>query len=254
MNAQRARLECRHVSKQYRAASGASVIALDDIHLTVYEGEFVCVVGSSGAGKSTLLRILAGLENPTSGSISGFDQSPNGRVGFVFQNDSVFPWRTVERNLTYSLEARHVPGLDRARRATQLCEAVGLPPNIFLSKYPRELSGGEARRVAIGMALSADASVLLMDEPTSQLDYVTRAKLQRTISNLWSTGRPTIVCVTHDIEEAILLGQRIIVLGEGRIRDTIDVDLPFPRSQDVLSSAVALAVRHRTLRCFGDLV
>ena len=252
MSERRALLECEGIYKRYQTARGGVITALDGVSLRVFEREFLCIAGSSGSGKSTLLRILAGLESPTQGLIRGLDRTPSGRVGFVFQDNSVFPWRTVERNLTYSLEARGTSKEVREQRAVELCKAVGLQPSVFLKKYPRELSGGEARRVALGMALSADAPLLILDEPTSQLDYVSRAQLQRTIHALWNFGSTTVVCVTHDIEEAILLGERIVVLGDGRIRDSIEIPLPFPRAESDLSSDVAREVRERTLRCFGD--
>lgn len=246
------RLACQHLTKDYRTTTGRGVRALDDVSLTVEEGEFLTIVGSSGSGKSTLLRILAGIERPTTGSVTDFHSNADGRIGFVFQGNSVFPWRTVERNLTYSLEARGAQGEERQRQAIELCRLVGLEPETFLKKYPRELSGGESRRVAIGMALSAGASLLLFDEATSQLDYVSRLKLQVMVQALWLEKRPTAVYVTHDIDEAIILGGRIVVLSGGEIKDLIQINLPFPRGREVLAEPVCIELRERILQHLND--
>ena len=243
------RLACENITKEYRATTGPCVRALEDVTFAIAEGEFLTVVGSSGSGKSTLLRILARIESPTTGKVTDFRSEGDGRIGFVFQGESVFPWRTVERNLSYSMEARGVGARkDRARRAAELCALVGLAPDAFLNKYPRELSGGEARRVAIGMALSAGASLLLFDEPTAQLDYVSRLRLQATIQSIWADKHPTVVYVTHDIEEAILLGSRIAVLGGGRLKELICVDLPRPRGPETIGQATFVNLRQSILR------
>lgn len=245
-------LECRGVGKSYTSSNGAVVQALDGIDLTVTSGEFVSVVGSSGSGKSTLLRILAGLETPTSGTVSRDMSILTPRVGVVFQTDSLFPWRTVEQNLAYALEARGASRHERKTRAIELCRAVDLSPEAFLTKFPRELSGGEARRVSIGIALSAEAPLLLLDEPTSQLDYVSRRRLQATVYELWDRARPTIVCVTHDVEEAILLSENVVVLNRGRIQDRIPVNLPFPRGPEALASQVGKAALEHAMRCIAE--
>lgn len=240
-------VHCRAISKDYRADSGSTARALRNIDLDILEGEFLSIVGPSGSGKSTLLRILAGLEAPSSGTVS---RNVKGRVGFLFQQDSIFPWRTVEKNLAYSLEARGLPVRERDLQVKELCSAVGLPLE-FLKKFPRELSGGEARRVSIGMALSADADLLLLDEPTSQLDYISRLNLQKLIHQIWTRTRPTIVCVTHDIDEAILLSERIVVLGGGELRELVAMSLPFPRDHGALASEAGIDARTRILTCLG---
>jgi NitT/TauT family transport system ATP-binding protein len=240
-------VQCKALSKQYVGENGSKVQALRSIDLDVAEGEFLSIVGYSGSGKSTLLRILAGLEEPSSGVVV---KNSEAGVGFLFQNDSIFPWRTVAGNLSYSMEARGIAPEIRITKVDQLCRAVGLPI-AYLNKYPRELSGGEARRVSIGMVLSSDASLILLDEPTSQLDYVSRIQLQELVRQVWNAMRPTIVCVTHDIDEAILLSQRIVVLDTGEIRDMIPVFLPFPRDHAALASEVGSTIRTRILAGFG---
>lgn len=242
------RIVCDHLIKDYRTTKGRLVRALNNVTIEVENGEFLTVVGSSGSGKSTLLRLIAGLEKPTAGSVKDFAGDSDGRIGFVFQGNSVFPWRTVEGNLTYALETRGQTREFRREKAAELCRLVGLEPALFLNKYPRELSGGETRRVAIGIALSAGASLLLFDEATSQLDYVSRLKLQSKVQELWLAHRPTAIYVTHDIDEAIILGMRIAVLSDGQLKDVIRVDLPVPRGREVLAMPLSVALREQILK------
>ena len=245
------RLVCHHLSKEYRATAGNVTRALDDVCLGVESGEFLTIVGASGSGKSTLLRMLAGLERPTAGEVIDTRADGDGRIGFVFQGESVFPWRTVAENLSYSLEVQGASEMERSTKADLLCRTVGLDPQTFLRKYPRELSGGETRRVAIGMALSAGASLLVFDEPTSQLDYVSRVKLQVTIQRIWLENHPTVVYVTHDLEEAILLGTRIAVLEAGRLKGVYSVDIPIPRGPECVSDPMFIDLRKRILLELG---
>jgi NitT/TauT family transport system ATP-binding protein len=249
MTTRRVVLSCDNLVREYRSRNNKSFLALDDVSLSLVEGEFVTIVGRSGSGKSTLLRILAGIEKSTSGSVQRADNHGD-RVGMVFQGNSIFPWRTVLGNLTYSLESRGY-GSDKTDRASELCKLVGLQPEIFLDKYPRELSGGEARRVAIGMALSADASLLLFDEPTSQLDYVSRIELQAMVHRLWIDQQPSVLYVTHDIDEAILLGQRVLVLRDGKIKDTVVVNLEGSRTHDMVVQPAFLGLRKQILEHLG---
>jgi ABC-type nitrate/sulfonate/bicarbonate transport system ATPase subunit len=251
MTSRPVRISCESLVKEYRTTAGRTVLALDHVSLSIYEGEFVTLVGRSGGGKSTLLRILAGIERPSSGTLWRPDNQAD-RVGLVFQGDSIFPWRTVEGNLTYSFEARCADHSTKGIRARELCALVGLEPETFLGKYPKELSGGEARRVAIGMALSSQASLFLLDEPTSQLDYVSRMALQSMIQRLWMDQQQTVVFVTHDIDEAILLGQRILVLRDGFITDEMAIDLPMPRKREVLAQPICLELRNRILKCLEN--
>lgn len=239
------RIECKGVGKNFRASNGRIVHALRDLDMAINEDEFVCVVGSSGSGKSTLLRILAGLEEPSSGSVCRSSTQGKGTVGLLFQTNSIFPWRTVEQNLGYFLEAKGIPAEERSESARTLCQSVGLDPELYLPRYPSELSGGESRRVAIGMVLSSGPSLLLLDEPTSQLDYVIRRQIQHLIYDLCRERRTAVVCVTHDIDEAITLAQRIVVLGDGRQLDSFRFDLPFPRDTKILASKEAVEARLR---------
>ena len=242
------RLTCVNLIKDYRAASGQVVRALDGVSLEIERGEFLAVIGASGSGKSTLLRLLAGLEKPTMGEVLATTESGNARIGFVFQGDAVFPWRTVKGNLNYALDAQTTKNDDQNKHAASLCDLVGLiPPELYLQKYPHELSGGERRRVAVAMALSAGAGLLLLDEATSQLDYVARFRLQRTIQALWLHKHPTIVHVTHDIDEAILLGTRIAILMGGKLADVLSVNLAFPRTEEVLSQPICVKLRELLL-------
>lgn len=246
MTSRPVRISCESLVKEYRTTAGRTILALNHLSLTIHEGEFVTVVGRSGGGKSTLLRILSGIERPTSGMVHRLGNQGD-RVGMVFQGNSIFPWRTVEGNLNYSFEARGSSRSSKGIGAHELCALVGLDPAMFLGKYPKELSGGEVRRVAIGMALSSQASLFLLDEPTSQLDYLSQMALQGMIQRLWMDQQQTVIYVTHDIDEAILLGQRILVLRDGFIIDSMTVDLPMPRSRELLAQPICLELRSRIL-------
>jgi sulfonate transport system ATP-binding protein len=207
-------------------------LALDDISLAVGEGEILGVVGASGCGKSTLLRLLAGIERPTAGG-AAFDGAPlagpRDEIGVVFQEPRLMPWLSVEANVAFGL--RHLPAAARKTRAGETLERVGL--SHFAKSLPRELSGGMAQRVAIARALAARPKVLLLDEPFSALDAFTRLALQEHLLDLWSYDRPTFVLVTHDIDEALALADRIVLMRghPGRIHREFTVDLPRPRSR-----------------------
>lgn len=227
----------------FRHASGRSVRALDTVSATIADGAFVCLLGRSGHGKSTLLRSLAGLNALTAGTIT-----VDGRVvtgpgidrGMVFQEDTVFPWMTVRQNVEFGLVAQGVPAAERTRIALDWLAKVGLLR--FADSWPKELSGGMRKRVAIATAFAGGAPILLMDEPFGPLDYVTRRDLQNLLIELWqSTGR-TIVFVTHDIEEALVLAERVLVLRSGRIVDDIAVDLRRPRDEEERASPRGVAI------------
>jgi ABC-type nitrate/sulfonate/bicarbonate transport system ATPase subunit len=168
----------------------------------------------------------------------------------VFQGNSVFPWRTVERNLTYGLEAEGASARQLRAEAPRLCHLVGLDPDSFLGKYPRELSGGELRRVAIGMALSVRANILLFDEPTAQLDYVSKLQVGQTVQALARERLFTSLYVTHDIDEALLLGDRLMFLEAGRVKDELIIALPRPRSVETLATSDFAALRKEALTRF----
>ena len=210
-------------------------------------------MGPSGSGKSTLLNIIAGLIPVTSGAIRypafGFGTPP--RVGYLFQSDAVFPWRSVERNLTYALEIQHIRSRQRRERAVELCWLVGLDPAVYLRKLPGELSGGELRRVGLGMTMASTPQLLLLDEPTSAVDWLTRRTLQAVIQDVIAGAQSTAVVVTHDVEEAVWLGDRVLVLREGRITRSIDVDLPRPRTDDLRTTRAFEAVEERVIEALA---
>lgn len=208
------------------------VRALEGVGLTVDLGEIVAIVGGSGCGKSTLLRAIAGLDAPTRGRIA-LDGAPlagpHEKIGLVFQEPRLLPWLTVSQNVAFGIE--HLPAAERARRVSVALDRVGLSEKADV--WPRELSGGQAQRVAIARALVPRPEVLLLDEPFSALDAFTRADLQDHLLALWADSRPTLVLVTHDVDEAIALADRILVMRPrpGRIFDEINAGLPRPRDR-----------------------
>ena len=242
-----ASISIKNVSKLYRSISGKAVEAVRDVSLEIKSGEFLTIVGTSGCGKSTLLQMIAGIEKPTSGVIEivGKDKKP--RVGFVFQNNTVFPWRTVEDNLAYALEIKGIGRAARHEEAAKLCALVGLNPEKFLKKFPKELSGGETRRVAIGMSLAYESNILLLDEPTSQLDYMTRLAMQQKVQAIWLQNKFTTVYVTHDIEEAVFLGDRVLLVENGYVKDVLEIELSRPRDRSVLDNPMFLKYRDSIL-------
>ncbi len=223
----------RHV---YRGGSG-ELLALDGVSLSVDEGEFVAIVGPSGCGKTTLLRILGGLLTPTEGWVHLNGQplsSPRRQVGYVFQNVNLMPWRTVLRNVMLPLEVAGVPRGVAEERARQLLALVGMEG--FEEAYPRQLSGGMAQRVAIARALVGSPGVLLLDEPFGSLDALSREQMNLELLRIWQARRVTTVMVTHDLQEAIFLADRVLVMSPrpGRIRTQVVVDLPRPRTLEVV--------------------
>ena len=208
------------------------VHALDAITLGVVPGEIVVVIGGSGCGKSTLLRAISGLDTPTQGSVRLDDVTitrPHEQIGIIFQEPRLLPWLTVAGNVGFGIEDR--PKNERAERVAHALDRVGLSEKANV--WPRELSGGQAQRVAIARALVPRPQVLLLDEPFSALDAFTRVDLQDHLLNLWNEFKPTLVMVTHDVEEAIALADRIVVMRPhpGRIADEIEIDLPRPRDR-----------------------
>src|SRR5215207_2381787 len=212
------------------AGSGARVLtAIEDLDLRVRAGELLVVVGPSGCGKSTLLDLLAGLTRPTSGQLllDGREVSgPGLDRGIVFQQYALLPWRTAQANVEFGLEAKRVPRAQRRERAREFLALVGLEG--FEDRYPHELSGGMKQRVAIARSLAYDPEVLLMDEPFAALDAQTRESLQEELLRIWRATGKTVVFITHGIEEAVFLGQRVVVLTSrpGRIKAVVEIDLP----------------------------
>ncbi len=217
-----------------RFASGT--LALDGIDLDVADGEFVAIVGPSGCGKTTLLRIVAGLEAPTGGSIElRTDDTPPGSLptAMVFQERSLFPWMRVAENVEFAFDHVALAAGERRRRVAAQLERVGLTR--FAQAYPNELSGGMSRRVALARAFAVDPRVLFMDEPFGALDEQTRLALGNELAQLWDATRKTVLFVTHSIEEALVLADRVVVLGPrpGRIIDIVEV--PFSRPRDPIA-------------------
>ncbi len=222
-----------HLSKRFEK-DRRMIVALDDLSLEVKEGEFVCLLGPSGCGKTTVLRIVAGLEAKSQGSVkvSGTEvQDAGPDRGMVSQEFALFPWRTVKRNIEFGLEVKGVPPEKRAEVSSRLIELVGLRG--FEDSHPRELSGGMKQRVAIARALANDPKVLLMDEPFGSLDAQTRNLMQKELLRIWSATRKTVMFVTHSVEEAVFLADRIVVMTArpGKVREVIDVPLTRPRDR-----------------------
>ena len=210
--------------------------ALTKIDVAVESGEFIAVVGPSGCGKTTFLRIVAGLEPATSGTILLDGQQlrgPGGNRGFVFQNDSLLPWRTVLSNALIGPEVAGRVGAPERQRTLDLLKLVGLGG--FENYYPRQLSGGMRQRVNLARALAIDPEVLLMDEPFASLDAQTREIMQTELLRIWEQGRKTVLFVTHQIDEAVFLADRVLVFARrpGRLQEDVKIDLPRPRGLDI---------------------
>lgn len=222
------------LEKRYRSSRGGEQVALTGVDLSIAAGEFVCLVGPSGCGKTTLIQLMAGFERPSAGTlrIDGRPvEGPDPDRLMIFQDYGLFPWKTVLGNVLFGLEARGVP-LDEARsRARETLKLVGLCT--AAQKHPHELSGGMKQRVAIARALAVDPSVLFMDEPFAALDAFTRLRLQDELLDLWRAKRSTVVFVTHDLDEAIALGQRVVLMsaGPGRVQRVVEIGLPYPRER-----------------------
>jgi ABC-type nitrate/sulfonate/bicarbonate transport system ATPase subunit len=234
------------VSKQFRTPSGSAMVALDEFSLSVAAGEMVSLIGPSGCGKSTLLRLVAGLDLPTAGELRVGGTSINGpsaERGLMFQDPNLFPWLTVKRNVQVGLVARGV--LHRSRGEIEaFLRLVGL--EAFADRYPHQLSGGMAQRAALARALVNDPKVLLLDEPLGALDQFTRMRMQDEVLRIWKARGTTMILVTHDIDEAIYMSDRIVVMTPrpGRVDRSIDVVLERPRERN---SAPFLSLRAEIL-------
>lgn len=232
-----AKIEFRHVSKRFVAQKSGPIVALDDVSLTVGDREFVCLLGPSGCGKSTALNLIAGFEGPSDGQVL-LDGAPVMRPGpdrgVVFQEPNLFPWLTVLQNVTFGPRMHGVPANEYLPRAHSLLQQVGLGG--FEAARPYELSGGMKQRAALARAWIGNPKVLLMDEPFAALDAQTRLMMQEQLVYLWEQTKTTVVFITHDVEEAILLADRILVMTcrPGQIKEEIAVDLKRPRSYDQL--------------------
>ncbi|WP_406231901.1 ABC transporter ATP-binding protein [Nocardia sp. NBC_01009] len=244
-----AKLSLTHVNKQFPIrGSHEKFTAIEDISLDLREGEFLVLVGPSGSGKSTLLDLLGGLSKPTSGEIlldgrpidgPGLDR------GIVFQQYALFPWRTARANIEFGLEAKGLRRRARRERAEEYLDLVGLGG--FGDRFPHELSGGMKQRVAIARSLAFDPEVLLMDEPFAALDAQTRESLQDELLRIWQATGKTILFITHGIDEAVYLGQRVAVLTArpGRIKAVLDVDIDRNAAADIRSTELFRGYRHQ---------
>ena len=216
------------VGKQYAGPDGSPVIALENVCLTVEQEEFVVLVGPSGCGKSTLLNMVGGLLAPTSGRIvmEGLTEDRDPSVGMVFQEVGLFPWRTVESNIGFGLEESGLPEAERRERVQRHIDLVGLSG--FETSYPHQLSGGMRQRAGIARTLAIQPDLLLMDEPFSALDAQTRTLMQEELLRIWETHRLSTLYVTHNIQEAVYLADRIAVLSRrpGRVNSVLTIDLP----------------------------
>ena len=225
-------LRIEHVGKTF-ALEGGELEVLRDVSLDIRRGEFVCVVGGSGCGKSTLLRIIAGLERPTHGrvTVAGAEVAgPRREVGVVFQEPRLFGWDTVEKNIGFGLPD-NVPADERRRRVAELVKLTGLDG--FAKALPKQLSGGMRQRVNIARSLISGPEVLLLDEPFGALDAFTRMTMQQEVLRIWKRDRTTVVLVTHDIDEAVFLATRVVVMSAkpGVVRRQIPIELPEPRER-----------------------
>lgn len=222
-----------HISKTYIDRQGERTEALRDIHFSIEENEFVVVVGPSGCGKSTLLNIVAGLLSSTSGQVifEGAQTDTRPHTSVVFQDFALFPWRTVFKNVVYGLEERGIKKEEQVKIAQRYIALVGLQG--FENKYPHQLSGGMKQRVSIARALANDPLLLLMDEPFSALDAQTRTLMQYELSRIWEETHKSLLYITHNIQEAVFLGDRVVVLSRrpGTILEIIRIELPRPRGE-----------------------
>lgn len=239
-------LSIKNLKKTFPKDDG-EMVAIENFNLDVKNGDFVCILGPSGCGKTTLLRMVAGLEPLTSGSmkVSGEDiEGPGSDRGMVFQEFGLFPWRNVKKNVEFGLELKGIPSEKRAEISQKYVELVGLKG--FERSYPKELSGGMKQRVGIARALANDPAVLLMDEPFGALDAQTRNQMQMELLRIWKETKKTVLFVTHSVDEAVFLADRIVVMTSrpGTVKNLWNIDLPRPRDR---ASSEFIALRKNIL-------
>ncbi|MCU1443985.1 MAG: transporter ATP-binding protein [Cryobacterium sp.] len=236
-------LSIRDVSKTFtirRSRKQTSTHAIAELSLEVEEGEFIAIIGASGSGKSTLLRLIDGLDFPTTGEIRLRGQiikGPGSDRAVVFQHPNLLPWRTVRRNVEFGLECNRVPAAERAVLIAKYLDLVGLTG--FEDHFPAQLSGGMQQRVGLARAYAVHPEILLLDEPFGALDAQTRVVLQTELERVWQTERKTTILITHDMEEAVYLADRVVVMGSrpGRVVDVVDIPFGRPRGYEVRASA-----------------
>jgi NitT/TauT family transport system ATP-binding protein len=250
------RLTVDRLSVSYAGMGGHPPIpVLGPLSLQIESGAFVALLGPSGCGKSTLIRVIAGLQPPTHGTVWVGDErvsGPHPSVGIMFQDANLLPWRSVIDNVGLPLELRGQPAHERRKKAEHMLERMGLLD--FATVYPAALSGGMAQRVALGRALMTQPQVLLLDEPFGALDALTRETISLDVRSVWEQHRHTLLMVTHDIHEAVLLAQRVIVLSRrpGRINADIDIDLPEPRMPDMVYTPTFARLAHSVRRAIDN--
>jgi NitT/TauT family transport system ATP-binding protein len=245
-------LEIQDLNQSFPRDDGSQLVVLEHLSFDVLDKEFVCILGSSGCGKTTLLRLIAGLDEAREGSIvlDGEKMTgPSPKVGFVFQEYSLFPWRNVIDNIAFGLEMKGIPKEERYRTAERYLDLVNLSQ--FRTSYPSELSGGMRQRIAVARALALDPVLLLMDEPFGALDAQTRNMLQKELLDIWDKTKKTIIFITHSVDEAVFLADRIIVLTPrpGRICQIFAVELKRPRDR---TSGEFAQVRRQVLDLIGQ--
>jgi NitT/TauT family transport system ATP-binding protein len=251
------KMEVCDLSKTYEVGGQSEpLVVLDQISFPIWPREFVCLVGASGCGKSTLLSITAGLTAPTSGKIrvDGVDVTgrPGSDRGMVFQGYTLYPWLTVIQNVSFGLQLRRLPKSEQRERASYFLDVVGLTK--FANAYPKQLSGGMKQRVAIARALANEPEVLLMDEPFGALDAQTKDQMQQFLLGLWEKTHVTILMITHDVEEAIFLAQRVHVMSSrpGRIKQTIQTNLPEHHDLEIKLSPEFIQIKREIMQALRD--
>jgi NitT/TauT family transport system ATP-binding protein len=245
-------LRLNGLTKEFATTLGERIIALEDINLEVRDEEFVCLLGPSGCGKTTLLRIIGGLDHATGGEalLNGIPiRGPNPKTAMIFQEYSLYPWRNVIENIMLGLEIRGIPRERRLETARQYLEMVGLEG--FERTYPYELSGGMRQRVAVARALAVEPEILLMDEPFGALDAQTRNRMQMELLRIWEMTRKTVIFVTHSVDEAVFLADRIVVLTRrpGRIKEIVEVPQERPRER---TAQTFISIRRHVLDLIAE--
>ncbi|MGP8304616.1 ABC transporter ATP-binding protein [Vibrio sp. YIC-376] len=248
-------LHIDNITLKFPSKDGGEFTAIENLSLEVKNEEFVVIVGPSGCGKSSLLYLTAGLNNPTEGEIRVAGKTvegPSAERGMVFQSYTLFPWLTVAQNIEFGLKQKKMPASERKKIVDDYIKQVGLEN--FANHFPKQLSGGMKQRVAIARSLANDPQILLMDEPFGALDSQTRLQMQQLLLKVWEKSRKTVVFVTHDIDEAIMLGDRVFVMGSkpGRIQKILDVNIPHPRTLDMAMEPEFLTLKKEILSLLHD--
>lgn len=248
------KLEVQNLCKSF-PVQGKPLTVLQDIDLKLYPEEFACLVGASGCGKSTLLNIIAGLVSPSTGQVFVDGQivrGPGSDRGMVFQGYTLYPWLTVSQNIAFGLQLRKMPRAEQRERVNYYLNVVGL--SNFANAYPKQLSGGMKQRVAIARALANEPEVLLMDEPFGALDAQTKEQMQQFLLELWEQTHTTVLMITHDVEEAIFLSQRVCVMSThpGRIKLELPISLPEHRDLDIKLSSQFIEIKRHLIHALRD--